>query len=110
MSAFHPLRTSGGSVRYRPIADIRVAWEHASMNAPDDGLSSFRDGHWKVQPGWVKALTFLIGLPAWLIWAASILIPFDPGELLQTFLISAMSITAALQAIFVFRAYWRMDV
>jgi sterol desaturase/sphingolipid hydroxylase (fatty acid hydroxylase superfamily) len=75
----------------------------------DDDLSSFRDGHWRVQPRWVKALALLIALPAWVVLMVSIFTGTIGGTL-QTVAFSAFAAVALLQLVFIFRAYWRMDL
>jgi hypothetical protein len=52
------------SVCFRPIADIRSAWEPEGMNDAGDDLKPFRDALWQAQPQWVKVLTLLVSLPA----------------------------------------------
>jgi hypothetical protein len=75
------------------------------MDKSDDEPSSLTDGHWKVQPGWVKALTVLIGVPAFLLLATGAV-----GGMVENVAVSAFLAVALLQLAFVFRAYWRMDL
>ena len=75
----------------------------------DDDLYTRRDGHWKVLPRWVKYLTVLLGLPAWAVFAVSIFLG-DIGSSYQMIAFSILASVAALQIVFIFRAYWRMDL
>ena len=70
----------------------------------DDDLSSFRNGHWKVQPIWVKVLTISIAVPAFLVLVAGI------GGRIETVALVAFAAIAILQMGFVLGAYWRMDL
>jgi len=79
------------------------------MNSDDDDLSSFRDGHWRVQPKWVKTATVCVGVPAWLIFMAG-LFTGNIGGRLNTVAFAAFAAVVLLQMIFVFRAYWRVDL
>lgn len=97
MPAFHPLRT----FRRREIG--------CSVKNEDDDLSSFRYGHWRVQPKWVKALTVGIALPAWLVLMTDVFTG-NTDSRLNTAAFIAFATVAILQMIFVFRAYWRMDL
>ncbi len=97
MSVFDPLRTSGGRGIVR------------KMNSEDDDLLSFKDGHWRVQPKWVKVLTLGVALPAWLVFMTS-LFAGNIGGTLQTAAFIAFAAVVGLQMAFVFRAYWRMDL
>jgi hypothetical protein len=79
------------------------------MKGDEEELSSFRDGHWRVQPTWVKALTFIVALPAWVVWMWGVF----TGELkgtLETAVFVAFGLVVLLQMAFAFRAYWRMDL
>ena len=106
MSAlFRPFPTLAAEVRFPPIADIRWAWERVVMDRSDNELSSLTDGHWKVQPRWVKALTVIIGLPAFLV-----LITGAASGTLENVTMCAFIAVALLQVSFVLRAYWRMDL
>jgi hypothetical protein len=70
----------------------------------DDDLSSFRDGHWQVQPIWVKVLTISVALPAFFVLMTG------KGGRLETVALVAFAAIAMLQMTFVLRAYWRMDL
>lgn len=75
------------------------------MDNSDNEVSSLTDGHWKVQPGWVKALTVLIGVPAFFV-----LVSGTVSGTLENVALSAFVAVALLQLAFVLRAYWRMDL
>jgi hypothetical protein len=79
------------------------------MNSDDDDLSSFRDGHWRVQPNWVKTLTISVGIPASLVLMTGVFTG-NIGGPLDTAAFIAFVAVAALQMAFVLRAYWRMDL
>ena len=79
------------------------------MSDADDDLYSLRDGLWQVQPRWVKALTLLIAVPAWLVFVTSIFFG-TLGGTLQTIAFSVFAAVALLQLVFVVRAFWRMDL
>ncbi len=79
------------------------------MNSDDDNLSSFRDGHWRVQPKWVKALTVGVAIPAWLVLMTGVFTG-NIGCTLNTAAFISFAAVAGLQLAFVFRAYWRMDL
>jgi hypothetical protein len=79
------------------------------MNDADRDLSTFRDGHWRVQPRWAKALTLLVALPAWIVWMVSVFTGTPDGTL-QTVAFGAFATIALLQLVFVFRAYRRMEL
>ena len=75
----------------------------------DDDLYTHRNGHWKVLPRWVKYLTALLGLPAWAVIAASIFLGGN-GSSYQIIAFSIFVSVVLLQGVFIFRAYWRMDL
>lgn len=79
------------------------------MSDDKEDLSSFRDGHWRVQPRWVKAVVILIAMPAWLIFGATILMGSSGGKV-QMAAFVVMGAVSLLTMVFVFRAYWRMDL
>jgi hypothetical protein len=79
------------------------------MNSDDDDLSSLKDGHWRIQPKWVKVLTVGVAVPAWLLFMRSVFTGHVGGTL-STVAFIAFAAVAALQMAFVFRAYWRMDL
>ena len=57
----------------------------------------------------VKALTFLIGVPSFgYLWFAGRTDPFETS--LGTASVIGFVLVAILQMLFVFRAYWRMDI
>ena len=74
-----------------------------------DSLSPLSNGHWKVQPRWLKALTILVAVPAWLVLMVSVF-SGDIDATVETVALSAFVATFLLQVAFVFRAYWRMDL
>ena len=75
------------------------------MDRSHNELSSLTDGHWKVQPGWVKALTVIIGLPAFIV-----LVTGAASGAAENVAMGAFIVVVLLQLIFVLRAYWRMDL
>ena len=75
------------------------------MDRSDNEMSSLTDGHWKVQPAWVKALTVIIGLPAFLV-----LVTGAASGVLDDLAMGAFIAVALLQLSFVLRAYWRLDL
>lgn len=79
------------------------------MISEHDDPSSFRDGHWRVQPTWVKALAVGIALPAWLVLLAGVFTGHIHTRL-NTAAFIAFAAVAILQMVFVYRAYWRMDL
>ncbi len=79
------------------------------MDSDEDDVSPLRDGHWRVQPKWLKALTVGIAIPAWLVFMAS-MFAGNIGGTLQTAAFIAFAAVAALAMAFSFRAYWRMDL
>lgn len=79
------------------------------MNSDDHDLSSLREAHWRLQPMWVKALTIGVAIPAWLVLMVGMFTGNIGGRLNNAALI-AFAAVAALQMVFVFRAYWRMDL
>jgi Ca2+/H+ antiporter len=74
-----------------------------------DDLSLFNNGHWKAQPRWVKLLTILVGLPAWLVLMAAVFND-NINATVETVALGAFVATCLLQAPFVFRAYWRTEL
>ena len=74
-----------------------------------DGLSLLSNGHWKVQPRWVKALTLIGAVPAWVVLMIST-IEGNIGSTVETVAIIVFVATCFLQMAFAFRAYWRMDL
>jgi len=91
--AFDPLQTLARHIK--PIV----------MDRSDNELSSLTDGYWKVQPGWVKALTIIIGLPAFIV-----LVSGAASGTPENIAMGAFIAVALPQLIFVLRAYWRMDL
>ena len=79
------------------------------MSEADDNLSLFQGGYWQAQPRWVKALTLLIAIPAWLVLAVSSFTGAIGGTL-QIIAFSVVAAVALLHLTFIFRAYWRMDL
>ena len=65
--------------------------------------------HWKVQPSWVKALTIVVAVPAWLVFAYNILSDSPDDHVVHVSFVLFI-VVALLQLIFVFRAYWREDI
>lgn len=78
------------------------------MEGSDD-RSSLRDGHWSVQPSWVKALTIVIAVPALLVLVLSVFTG-KIDNIVEGLAFGAFAAIALLQLIFVFRAFWRMDL
>lgn len=75
----------------------------------DDEPKTLHEAHWWVQPRWVKALTFLIGVPSFgYLWFTGSTDPFETS--LGTASVIGFVLVAILQMLFVFRAYWRMDI
>lgn len=66
---------------------------------------------WNILPGWVKALTLFVGLPAWLGFAGMIVTgaTFDHENLALT-LFALFSGVAACHTFFIARAFWRNEV
>ena len=93
MAAFDPWRTLAR--RGKPTR----------MDRGDNELSSLADGYWKVQPGWVKTLTIIIGLPGFIV-----LVSGAASDTLENVAMGAFIAAALLQLIFVLRAYSRMDL
>jgi hypothetical protein len=79
------------------------------MNDDQEDLSSFRDGHWRVQPPWVKAVVIWIAVPAWLLFMATVLMG-NIGGTVQMIAFGVFGAVALLTLAFVFRAYWRLDL
>ena len=75
----------------------------------NDDLSSFRDGHWRVLPAWVKAVSMLVGLPSFIVLMIGTF-RGDFDSTLQTVAFGAFAGVALLQMAFLFRAYWRMEL
>jgi hypothetical protein len=67
------------------------------------------EAQWLFQSRWVKAPTFLIGVPSFgYRWFAGFTDPFQTS--LGTVNVIGFAFVSILQMLFVFRAYWRMDV
>lgn len=75
----------------------------------DDHLSLFSNAHWKIQPRWVKALTLMGAVPAWLVLMISVIGGNIDGTV-ETVALSVFVATCFLQMAFLFRPYWRMDL
>lgn len=79
------------------------------MPDEDDDFHTHRIGPWQILPRWVKWISLLIGLPAWLVLVAGIF----RGDIGSSYQLSAFAIfggVAVFQGFFVARAYVRMDL
>jgi hypothetical protein len=75
----------------------------------DDEPKTLHEAHWWVQPRWVKVLTFAIAVPSFAyLWFSGGTDPFETA--LGTASVVGFMLVAFLQMLFVFRAYWRMDI
>lgn len=74
------------------------------MSSENEERQSYRSTEWTVQPLWVKVLTVCVAIPAWIVLIA------DMGGRFETPALIAFGAVVALQAVFAFRAYWRMDL
>jgi len=75
----------------------------------DDIGSNASSSYWKIQPTWAKWIIILFGVPAWIILGFCIFM----GRLDQTVITACVSVivgVAALQAVFVARAYWNHEI
>ncbi|MBN8811339.1 MULTISPECIES: hypothetical protein [unclassified Sphingomonas] len=79
------------------------------MSDEDEDFRTRRIGQWEMLPRWVKWITTLIGLPAWLVFVAGIF-RGDIGSSYQMFALAIFAGVAALQAFFTVRALVRMDI
>jgi hypothetical protein len=73
---------------------------------------TIREAHWWVQPRWVKFLTFLIGVPAGLVFMYEVKFGNFTAmdNRISDISFAALGFVALLQIFFVFRGYWRMDI
>ena len=67
------------------------------------------DPHWQAQPVWVKALTILVGIPAWLV-IFYIILSGNLDDRLLNVAFPLFAIVCLLQCFFIARAYWRYDI
>jgi len=78
------------------------------LNGSDE-QETLKAAHWRVQPRWVKVLSFVLGIPCiaylWLHMGGD---PF--ATLLGKASVIGFAFVALVQMLFVFRAYWRMDI
>jgi hypothetical protein len=66
---------------------------------------------WRLFPRWLKALTLLVGLPAWLGFAAMIFTGAIFGHQTVTLtLFGVFGFVAVCQMVFMARAAWRNDL
>jgi hypothetical protein len=75
-------------------------------------MNSFRElnpSHWAVQPYWVKALTIIVAVPAWLVVAYNIMSDYPDDRVVRVAGAMFMAV-CLLQLTFVARAYWRHDI
>jgi len=78
------------------------------MNEDEDLYTSNR-GHWRVLPGWAKAITVLVGVPAWLVLMLGVFT--DKADSRTAFVaFCVFGSVAVLQTVLIFRAYWRMEL
>lgn len=75
----------------------------------DDDVETVRMSTWRILPTWVKTITILIGLPAWIIFLVC-LVSGAIGSQVQVTAFAAFMMVSLLQIAFVLRAYWRMDL
>lgn len=78
------------------------------MPTEDEDFPTGRDSHWRLLPHWVKAVTVLIGLPAWLVCVAGML----RGDFGSSYLMTAFAVfgcVALLQIVCTLRAALRME-
>jgi hypothetical protein len=73
---------------------------------------SIDEAHWWVQPKWVKHVSVIVGLPAGLIWTYEVQSADTSflGSPAMFICFGAIFFVAVLQLVFIFRAYWRMDI
>ena len=96
-----------------PLPDIsetslksRLALEE---DVQEDEPQTLSEAHWWVQPRWVKVMSVVIGVPSFLYLSFSG--GHDPLETpLEAASFIGFALVAAVQMIFVLRAYWRMDI
>lgn len=68
-----------------------------------------RTSYWSAQPGWVRFLTVIIALPAWLalVW---LILTQNFDEQYIKMIVGAIVVVAIVQTYFVARAYLRLDL
>jgi len=117
--ATDPLRTLAADARLAlmigvdppPLHDLQDAAlkSRYHLEASNDADDEPNQAHWWVQPRWVKIVTFAVGVPSFLyLQFATDLDPF--ATLLGKIAFGGFISVVVLQMIFVFRAYWRMDI
>lgn len=67
------------------------------------------ESQWSVQPLWSRYLTLLVGFPAWIGFGYTIFTS-GFGGLFSIVCAVAFGVVALIQAFFVARGYWRMDI
>jgi hypothetical protein len=72
-------------------------------------LRSLSQDQWTVLPKWVRAVTFVVGAPAWIFFAVSV-VNGEIGGRLQLIAFGIFGLVAFLQIVFLIRAYWRNDI
>jgi len=78
------------------------------MNEDEDLYTSNR-GHWRVLPPWAKAITIIIGMPAWLVLMVSVFWG-EPDGRVSFIAFCIFGGVAVLQTLLLVRAYWRMEL
>ncbi|MBV9840286.1 MAG: hypothetical protein JOY99_01920 [Sphingomonadaceae bacterium] len=74
-----------------------------------DPLRELNRSHWAVQPYWVKALTIIVAIPAWLVIAYS-LMSDNPDDHVVRMAGAMFAVVCLLQITFAAKAYWRHDI
>lgn len=77
----------------------------------NDDPQTLGDAHWSVQPRWLRLYTICIALPAWVyLLVRTFAGDFDFDDVTVGTAAFLFATAAGLQMIFIFRAYWRMDI
>lgn len=108
-----PLGPDGLNDVQREGLDLRRKLDRQFCDALDEDSEpeTINEAHWWVQPRWVKYVTFIVAAPASLVWGYEVRFgdPFAYPRLMDV-CFGALFLVAVLQLIFIFRAYWRMDI
>ena len=73
-------------------------------------LRELNRSHWAVQPYWAKALTVIVGIPAWLVFAYNIVVSNEPDDRIIRVAFGLFMTVCLLQLALVARGYWRNDI
>ena len=109
MTAFDPTFSYSRQTSELPIAGVPIGWQYGAMTYGGDDEPSPRTLIWRELPRWVKVTTVVVGLPAWLVFAAGIVSGRTDNPLQFPAFIAFFAV-ALLQLACLCRLFWRIDL